>query len=489
VNEARGTGSNDGQRDETDRRTTQPKCTGCGRDLSQLPNDIKNCPYCGKPISPGEAVSTPMKPSEPSPGRGRIRRYTKIIAVLGLTVAMASIVLAMSLSQNTLLAGTVVGISIAIASGLIRTFERGLIVRRSIGAVMLLIPIIPLFFGGPPILPLMYAPGLIIAAYMLRSRRRGARSGSVVLLGAFLYAAIWLYGLYAGSLLDGSWSGTLLLLWYTRVPQEAPSWPFGIGYMVNLWAMQIEKALALTAGSFLLSTSLLSRMRASARKATAIALIISLLPMLLLTPPPRESIEGGNTLRVTLLTFNHEPISKLEVNVGVDRGLTPPLGGSLTTDENGTATFHVRQGNYVIYLDQRWFPSDFDYPSQPYPVNITEGTHEFTIILHHSQKTITGETILKVTASTVDGMPVSNLEVDVGKEPGPPPEGGKATTDENGTATFHVDPGSYYVYFNMNNFPSDLEYPKELYPVNVHEGKVNEINILLNHSTSSGSTL
>jgi len=90
---------------------------------------------------------------------------------------------------------------------------------------------------------------------------------------------------------------------------------------------------------------------------------------------------------------------------------------------------------------------------------------------------IKGENELRIKILS-EGKPVKNLEVDVAKKPGPPPKGGVANTDENGIATFYLESGKYYVFFNAANFPKNLEYPAPKQIV-VEKGKVNEYTINL----------
>ncbi len=77
--------------------------------------------------------------------------------------------------------------------------------------------------------------------------------------------------------------------------------------------------------------------------------------------------------------------------------------------------------------------------------------------------------------------PLPNIEVDLGEKPGQPPKGGTAITNESGVATFKVKPGSYYIYFNDNTFPKNLEVP-ELGQIVVTEGVVSEKIILVTTS-------
>jgi len=123
----------------------QRTCSSCGRDLSQLPADIKNCLYCGR------EVSTPSIEAKPAPAVKvelpaeikRIRRYAKMAALFGLVVAVASFIFGPLLGgflagpepnapymfpvlheyQGTLGSVALVGILIAVASALVRSFS------------------------------------------------------------------------------------------------------------------------------------------------------------------------------------------------------------------------------------------------------------------------------------------------------------------------------------------------------------------------------
>jgi hypothetical protein len=97
------------------------------------------------------------------------------------------------------------------------------------------------------------------------------------------------------------------------------------------------------------------------------------------------------------------------------------------------------------------------------------------------QKDIRGDAELRVIVFRDNNQPVPNLEVDVAKEPGPPPRGGAVETDQEGTANFFVKPGIYYVYFNMGNFPDDLQpLTQGSMEIKVEEGIINVETINLN---------
>lgn len=96
-----------------------------------------------------------------------------------------------------------------------------------------------------------------------------------------------------------------------------------------------------------------------------------------------------------------------------------------------------------------------------------------------SEESIQGNSQLVVTAKMAEtNSPVPNLEIDLAIEPGPPPAGGIALTNENGIAKFYVQPGVYFVYFNHANFPENLIVP-ESEKITVTEGEINKKDIIL----------
>jgi len=103
------------------------------------------------------------------------------------------------------------------------------------------------------------------------------------------------------------------------------------------------------------------------------------------------------------------------------------------------------------------------------PVNL------FQFLEEEKKESIIGNCELRVAIFSED-MPIKDLEVDIAKQPGPPPEGGVFYTDDNGIATFNLKPGKYFLYFNSSNFPQNLEYP-EPQEVLVEEGKINKITV------------
>lgn len=84
---------------------------------------------------------------------------------------------------------------------------------------------------------------------------------------------------------------------------------------------------------------------------------------------------------------------------------------------------------------------------------------------------------LKITIVS-NGQPVKNLEVDVNENPGPPKYHDE--TDKNGVVLFEGLPiGNYAIYFNQNNFPNNLEYPRNNSYAAVKQNSIKEKEIEL----------
>jgi len=93
--------------------------------------------------------------------------------------------------------------------------------------------------------------------------------------------------------------------------------------------------------------------------------------------------------------------------------------------------------------------------------------------------TISGDVELKVIVLDEKKNPIPNLEVDLDKNVPPSPARMLfVDTDENGVATFQLKPGTYFVFFNGNNFPNDFQMPTTR-KIDVKSGKVNELTIIL----------
>ena len=85
---------------------------------------------------------------------------------------------------------------------------------------------------------------------------------------------------------------------------------------------------------------------------------------------------------------------------------------------------------------------------------------------------------LEVLVETEDGDPVTGLEIDVAERPGQPPEDGVAITNSAGVASFNMDPGNYFVFFNSNNFPAKFQ-PFDPIPITIRAGDINQETIIL----------
>jgi hypothetical protein len=95
-----------------------------------------------------------------------------------------------------------------------------------------------------------------------------------------------------------------------------------------------------------------------------------------------------------------------------------------------------------------------------------------------SSESISGNAQLKVTVLRPDNSPATNLEVDISTEAGRVLNGGHEKTDSNGIATFNVQPGNYYIFFNAINFPKGLFYT-DVPPVTLQSGKTASQTIIL----------
>ncbi len=72
-----------------------------------------------------------------------------------------------------------------------------------------------------------------------------------------------------------------------------------------------------------------------------------------------------------------------------------------------------------------------------------------------------------------DGLPINNLEVDLWHDTTTtgPPDAGINFTNASGIAVFSLQKGGYLIGFNLINFPSSLEVPRET-PISI----INEFN-------------
>ncbi|MFA5386732.1 MAG: hypothetical protein WC297_03660 [Candidatus Paceibacterota bacterium] len=93
-----------------------------------------------------------------------------------------------------------------------------------------------------------------------------------------------------------------------------------------------------------------------------------------------KGIEGAAQVEVTLQAENNDPLANVEVDIAEIPG--PPLSGGVAhTDENGTAVFQIKPGDYFIFFNSSNFPEGFIEP-EPREVTIEEGElNEFTIVL------------------------------------------------------------------------------------------------------------
>lgn len=83
---------------------------------------------------------------------------------------------------------------------------------------------------------------------------------------------------------------------------------------------------------------------------------------------------------------------------------------------------------------------------------------------------ISSNVTLHVLVIGPDGLPVSGLEVDLWHDTtrAGPPDAAVSFTNSSGIAVFAIPKGGYLVGFNLINFPSELEVPREM-PVSVSD--------------------
>ncbi len=93
---------------------------------------------------------------------------------------------------------------------------------------------------------------------------------------------------------------------------------------------------------------------------------------------------------------------------------------------------------------------------------------------------IAREVDLKITVLRDDQTAVSGVEVDIDESLPPLPiRMVSSLTNESGVATFKLKPGTYFVFFNLNNFPQDLEFPKTSQRIDIQGNRENELTIVL----------
>lgn len=115
------------------------------------------------------------------------------------------------------------------------------------------------------------------------------------------------------------------------------------------------------------------------------------------------------------------------------------------------------------------------------PLNNLSSPNSLIETSNNNQATslVAGQGLLAVTVTNNLGEPMVGIEIDVGVRPGGPPESwGVKEADPNGQASYNLEPGTYYVYFNLNRFPAGYEpQPEQL--VVVEEGQTSQVNIVL----------
>lgn len=85
---------------------------------------------------------------------------------------------------------------------------------------------------------------------------------------------------------------------------------------------------------------------------------------------------------------------------------------------------------------------------------------------------------LIVTIKNADNEAIIGIEVDVAVQPGPPEEWGVKEADTEGVVEYDLEPGMYYVFFNMNRFPGEYSIQPEK-KVTITAGEQEEMVFIL----------
>jgi len=85
---------------------------------------------------------------------------------------------------------------------------------------------------------------------------------------------------------------------------------------------------------------------------------------------------------------------------------------------------------------------------------------------------------LVVMVKNTNNEPIVGIEIDIAVQPGPPEEWGVQEADLQGTVEYNLDPGSYYVFFNMNRFPNEYVIQAEK-QVTITAGKQEDVVFIL----------
>ncbi len=98
--------------------------------------------------------------------------------------------------------------------------------------------------------------------------------------------------------------------------------------------------------------------------------------------PYPQTIEGNETLEITVLDSNNNSVSNLEVDLWtLEKQNGPPSAGILSTNNNGKVLFKIPEGNYLIGFNSIDFPEKFEYPSKT-GINVKKGENKKIIILN-----------------------------------------------------------------------------------------------------------
>lgn len=114
-----------------------------------------------------------------------------------------------------------------------------------------------------------------------------------------------------------------------------------------------------------------------------IVILISVVGYQLLKPNPQpQFIEGEESLEITILGPDNNPLSNLEVDLwDLTNPKGPPTAGYSTTNNEGKVFFKIPEGDYLIGFNGINFPKEFINPGKT-QVTVIKGKNKETIILN-----------------------------------------------------------------------------------------------------------
>jgi hypothetical protein len=94
-----------------------------------------------------------------------------------------------------------------------------------------------------------------------------------------------------------------------------------------------------------------------------------------------QFVEGEESLEITILSPDNNPVQNLEVDLWtLEDQNGPPTAGYSITDNEGKVLFKILEGDYLIGFNDYNFPKEFINPGK-IQVPVKKGINQETIIL------------------------------------------------------------------------------------------------------------